>query len=615
MSEADDDDTIVVKKDATAPPPPALLSDPLQQPVPIHIETVLRMTAGAFVGYCLSYSENTSSVIPDSLRWLIGLLVSVIVMRVPPVAATVLGTLSVFYTALMFGLMSVTILLYASTVSDALFVGLVAIWIFWVSGLRYGPTGKPFNVVGSALCVFFGMVGLGLHAVIQDGITVTISQDLLQRLLQSEAGEGLESLGDGALSELVDGALDRFQEYLPLIREGIKALTELLLQGCAQITVPVGTFAGQNATVCLSEQDGDLILQLSGGTWLIDKFWTAGVMSPIAVFPNIIVVCSWAFLCVYLSPLLPPLRTVRFGLSRLTLPQALSDAAWYMRRHADRCKSDEMDKAEGKDVLTQEEKLVRSRLIAAINALHGGTLGIAAAFEPRFFDYRCGIPRCTWMPLKDLTVAVEIMVLKALSIREINPARSERALEHAIRVIEKNATALTNGTSRSSQESGTSSMPKADTQLPEDELMVKDEDPLNLEQTSQAVTDAARVWFESMDPTDDSHLTWKDVLNNFLKNVGLWLLPGLALVARLVQIPLLPLLMIKGAYRLHGEKVFQCIKFTAGYTALVCMTVYWKRLRELDVTDQSLKVNDGFELVEGSPPASFAGWELVRASL
>ena len=649
-------------KDADAPtsssgtvPPPALYQDPLQ-PLPIPIETTLRMTAGAFCGYCLAYSNSSTleKVLPKSLQWVVGLLASVLVLRVPPLAITVVGSLGIFYTAMMFGLLSVTLLLYAATVSDGLFIGMVALWTLWMSGLRYGITGRPLHIVGSALCCFFGMVGLGMHFAIRDGISMTLTKSFLEDLLnmelptiaelraetaerqadiEAEISAIVVALRDGTLLERAQGLLDDMPAYLPVLRSVLLSLYDILFQDeCTQLDIPVGTFEGRTATICIDEESGEIGVSIKGGIWLIQKCWTAGVMNPIAIFPNIIVVCSWTFLCVYVSPLLPlpAIRTLRFSLSRIVLPQVLKDAAWYLEATHATSKSAEIDV----DQVIEDDRVVKKRLIGAVQVLHGGTIGLATAFEPRvLLACQCttGGPRNTWVPLKNLMIAVEHMAVKALAAKVIDPVQSHAALSKAIVQLEQTATILRDPsvTAVHSKEepnytlattSPSATLNKAEGVPQDDEESSDNKDPLGFAKLSQEISDATQLWLESMNPTtigtgattneETSKWNWTDGVKHVLITGAVWALPSLALLGRLLQIIILPLLVLKNSIHLDTEKVFHCVKFAAGFTALTALTVYSEGYRNFTVT--RLEDSEGVDLVLGNPPSSFAGWDLVR---
>jgi hypothetical protein len=603
------DDKILEKDD----PPPEIIPDPFQ-PIPVHIETTIRMTLACFAAYSLAVAD-LPSIIPSTQSWIIGILGPTIVMRLPTVLAT-LGGIGLCYTILFFGLASITVMLYAVTVSDGFFIAVVAIWSLWIAPLRVGSLAKLTWVVAPVLAAFVGIIGLDLHRVVRDGINLKLSSELIQDLIQelapgamgtlptSELVASLQEINLEALvqSQLDDatllaraaGALDNLTAFLDLVREGILLLIQLLSesgqqQGAIAVTIPLGLFEGRDVFLSLSE-DRDLFISLEGGAYLIRLFWTAGVMNPIAVFPNFIVAGTWAILCVALSPLLPPFRTTRFLIARRILPQVLYDAAWYIQGSS-------MDEFEGVDQRkTADIVAIHRRLVLASTSLRSGTVAAATAFEPRCFANVGTMPRCTWVDLKNVTVSVQNVATKALAFRAIgfpDCLENRQAAKQAFR-----------GTARALQKL------QSHDSLDLQKVQVQETKMWNFEKDIEMIRLTTDNWIQSM-TASEKNISLKEGITNSLKCGAMWFALPVALLWRVLQIPFIPIQIVQGKYKTTMAKIFHCIKFAFGFTLLAIFSVYWESYREIDVSSPSQQTN--FELVVGTPPSSFAGWELVSS--
>lgn len=591
-------------------PPPEVLRDPKQQlSIPVYMETVIRNTAGCFVAYCLTYAD-LPSVIPPSQRWLIGLFTSLVISRIPSVAATFGVTLLGFYTLVTFITASATALLAAAAVSEGFFVAMFSLWTLWISGYAYGPTGKLFWVFVPVMVSFVGMMGLGLQKLVTDGITIQLSSDLLrswlgdfdgtregleERLASINVTQLLEEYREEELIERAEGLLDGLGTYLPVILQALANLGQLLATGFLILVVPSGDFQGQEIELSLSgEDDQDVVLNvhIAGGIRLVKAFWTSsGLDNPMAVFQNFYVVVSWAIMCVAVSSLLPPLRTTRFIISRLVLPQTLRDAVWYMK---------------GRNDDDDDDAVVRERLVAASNILAGGMPAIASGFEPRLFNLNLGkYPRCTFLTLKEVSEAVQGVALKALALRSVKIMHSDDAVATAIQECDEAATALATKTRQLGNKEAvrtTSSVPEVPREL---------DDPLGLRDASHRVTTATDAWLESLHPDNNDGMTLKDGVKNMGLNGILFVVPSILILGRLLQTLLLPALIPMGKYRWDLSKLIHCVKFTIGVTALISMSVYWDNYRRFEADSNTSDYS--IAVVQGNPPKSFSGWTLVSA--
>ena len=557
-------------------------------------------------------------------------------------------------------------LVAAATVSDAWFVALMALFVLWVSGLRYGPAGRATNLLTSLLGAFWGTVGLGLHRVVRDGVFIRISHELLEQIVLGELPlptvhrtELLELVTPARVAELVyqlgtiteqsvviqaNGALDQLALYGAVIVAGLKALQDLYSEECLSITVPVGTFEGQEAAICLEDTTGDLTIGLAGGDFWIGKFWNSGVMNPLAVFPNLIVTISWVLICGYVSALLPlpRIRTVRQDLTRVLLPQVLQDAAWYLSLNSDSSNTakrtngsttteDNINSPADSNTNTPKEeesaltvnqqtqiddnkRIVRKRLMKAVQILKEGKLALVTVFEPRLWD-NCGTaPRNTFLPLQELASKVEQMALKALAVQSVDPVQSQQVLQDTIVELQRAAKALEDPATE------TFAIHANKTAAPEtDSAPVGD--PFELARLTMDISTATHDWLESMYPAAEGATRsppWNDGTNDGAKHVAMtgaaWVLPGLLVPARLLQILLYPIQLCRNGWDSGStEKTLQCIKFTIGFTALVSLSVFVEGYREFTVTNtQSSGEGSDLSLVRGNPPSSFSNWDLVR---
>ena len=631
------------KKEETSEMPPERGKNPLQI-IPVPLETSLRMTTAAFLGYVLAYAGDRIGAIPSSQAFLVGLFASVISMRVPTNVTVILGTVGLMYLVLFLGLAFTTALLAAATVSDGLFVAMMALWGLWISGLRYGPAQKLTGIFSSILVVFVGMFALGLYAVVRDGLEVKVSRELWTDLVgkyiessvqeQSDTKEKLVALVQSVLQErragtvasgteelilflqrlnlpalsltgtqgllaLAQGSLQNVREYSQEVHQAVQLLASVLQADKLCLPRNDGLFQGRSFCFMLT-QEMELVLSTDGGMWLVKRLWTwSGVDNPLAVFQNLIVAASWSFLCVFVGALLPPWRTLRYELTRIELPLTLREAAWYMNR---RCESHDKK-------LTQGEDRVRQHLIDAARTYHKGSVGAVTAFEPRLFDNFLSTPRCTWLVLKELAASVESVALHAIAVGyHAFPVQSVDDIAICVESFKQSAAVLENNalTTMETVDPQKSQDPslchvKAENQSPGKSL---------LEETSRHTENAAKRWLGELNPTRADRLSLNEGFQNIAKNVALWFAPSLAFLAQLGYVLMMPILLYKEKIEWDISKWFQCVKFTCGFTALVCCSVYWGDYREYEVPLVNSS-DPGYELVKGTKLSTFSGWNLI----
>jgi hypothetical protein len=610
-SETADTDT-----DVAAPIP---IKDPFR-PIPLRLETALRMTATCFVGYSLSYAGTLGYVdsIPPSLAWLIGLMSAAASTRLPVVAALPLAVILPGTTVVLFSLAISTALLCAATVSDGWFVACSALFSLWVGGLRFGKAGKATQILAPLVVVIFGMVGLGLQRLVRDGITISISQDLLGAML----GIDLEAIPEEQLLtslSLIDlGALDsatllarmspsvqlvesRFEEVLATLREMsgvteavIKLIVEIVQDGlvCFDFAIPDTFFSGRTVCVTFTEER-DLIIHIEGGLWLIRRLWTTtGLDNPFALFPNFLVAFAWAALALCTGILIPPLRTVRYSLTRIALPNTLRDASWFLQRRL----------GEDRETMTEEEKVVGRRLVKAISKFHDGTSAIATAFEPRFSDFRFNLPRCTWIKLIAVTKAVETAAMTALMSSVMYSRHVSTDVLSICTTYEKSAETLQDKSS--SEKSATVEEASAPAG------MKPEEDQLGIEQSGRTLAESVDSWNEAMHPT--STISFSKAGKEAALVSGVFLGPTLLFLARLTQILFSPILALTGREQWNLYKGAHVVKFAIGFTAIVCLSIY-SDYHDFEITTKD-EEETGVEILNGTPISSFVAWDLMAYS-
>jgi len=554
--------------DAGTSPPPMLKADPHSR-IPMPIEASMRITAASFVSYCIAYAGVAGSIraIPPSLAWVTGLLGSQVAIRLPIIAAVASpAAMMVCMLMVVFALACTTALLCAATVSDGLFVGLAAVWVFWLSGLRFGATAPLTFPFTAAPAVIFCLVGLGMKAAVQDGIAVQFDRGTLIEIVRENIPP------PGSLQPSLE-------EILAALRKVLGLLEQLITTGSFCFDVEEGFLRGQEVCVEYNGEDDTVLVTVNGGIWLIKRFWTTtGVDNPLALFPNLLACIGWALLAIFwVAPLLPPVRTARYLLSVRALPQTLRAVAWYVSRWRP-----------GHLPKTEEEMAVGKQLLESVGIYSGGSVAMVTVLEPRMLDYRCGIPRCTYEHLKEVTSQVERAALRALILRSgmVDPDEPPDRLQALGQTYEKNAVALE--TRIRVPERGESLNKNKNNEPPSDaENLSWDLNSLGFEDSCKRITTAVDDWlvsFHGFEP--NGTLTYKDGLKNVAKNTLPWLLPSIIFVVKLAVIPFFPFFIHKGIIK-KDLQVFMHIyvKFTIGYIALLCMSVYWKAWQDFELTD------------------------------
>lgn len=271
--------------------------------------------------------------------------------------------------------------------------------------------------------------------------------------------------------------------------------------------------------------------------------------------------------------------------------------------------------------------------------LIGGDIAALTAFEPRLL--RCSIPECSWGVLKELVLSMERMNLSLLAMEMLqgrallvddDEVRSFLAVgrEAADRLGACAASLAAGkpvGNFDSPDDGGSDDAARAESGSRGLETLGGDEespsssksepelepfDPFHLGRYSREVSSAADRWLEVMGRPDQSAsgraARREGAGKAVIANGAPWILASTGVMLDLLRVLLVPFrretwvrIFKPPFYDL--PKFAWAVKFAAGFTALVCMTVYWDAYKRLEIP------------VSGYPVgAHFAGWNLIAYS-
>lgn len=557
---------------------PPRLKNPLQ-PIPIALELTIRMTVTALIAYSLAFVQSPK-LLPPTQQWLIGLLATVVVMRIPTFIFTVGGMITVVYALVAFGLASATLLLYCVDVGgNELMVAVATLWALWVSGLRYGPLASLIGIFPSILVAVVGLIGLGGHRLVRDGFAISINQEVLIEI-KLGVDRFLSEIFNPIIVQLIKTAVAALNipELIESQEDGIPIPIPAIVLPNEKLAEVLSIFEGRFLNVRL-DADETLSLSLDGGMWWIKGFWTwTGTENPFAVIQNFLIVCSWAFLAVFCAHLLPPWRSMRYEFARIRLPQALRDTAAFVKLPTPK----------------------RGRILYDTSFhTHNPAPALLTALEPRFADWRYNWPRCTYLPLFRLTKVVEKVMLKALLLEYI-PNESVSLSVH--QNYQANAKALHDRVS------------PEDIHDEEEDAPSVEEDPLWQNESAKELDVLTRQYLDSMNFNPTTKLDAKSKVTNLLLVILPFLAPPLLLFGRLfVEIPITTFKCLTGRDRFDLQKAAHHVKFALGFCALFSMSVYWDDFHDLSVQPESSGVA-GIRISSGNPTGSFAGWQLIAYS-
>jgi hypothetical protein len=165
------------------------------------------------------------------------------------------------------------------------------------------------------------------------------------------------------------------------------------------------------------------LIQQADSPRAIAALWTAsGLTNPAAVLQNLLVAICWAILCLWIIPLLPPLRTARSLLSQGLAPQALKGISGHLKSVSKTLPdSNNISNVVGEEDEAKEEVAYRTRCKALIHtaaSIGDGSNAEMASMEPRLWRPL----EVNWVPLKmmlqDIYLTMTIALALGNSIRE-----------------------------------------------------------------------------------------------------------------------------------------------------------------------------------------------------
>ena len=355
------------------------------------------------------------------------------------------------------------------------------------------------------------------------------------------------------------------------------------------------------------------------GLGFVGSLWTeSGTTNPNAVFRNSIIGMCWAAVCISFARLIPPSRTARATLSRKLLPKILKDVASFIRLtikyHAKDDKGDEDDDDDKEESKSKESQEIHDGMVHVVQdgtiTIPGGGADLTA-LEPRLVRICCrrGVPADVVTILRELTNAVNNTIFSSLMLRAFSRAGFEELQEDGLGDIYKDV-----ATSFDRCAEALATLTPLDETLtdskgddPETALPF---DPLRLIIRAAHVERLTNEWIGAMGPIDHSsrHLQHdnKVTRKTYLSAIKPWIMGGgigliLAMfecIAKAFSPSTWKRIACAPYYDL--PKFVWCVKFAIGFTALVCMNVYWGLFRQLEI-------QTGDEIMS----AHFAGWQLI----
>ena len=354
------------------------------------------------------------------------------------------------------------------------------------------------------------------------------------------------------------------------------------------------------------------------GLKFVGSLWTeSGTTNPSAVFRNSIIGMCWAAVCISFARVIPPSRTARAALSRKLLPKVLKDVADFirltMKYHAkdDKDDEDDDDKEESK---SDEREEIHDGMVRVVQdgtiTIPGGVADLTA-LEPRLVRICCrlGVPADVLTILRELTNAVNNTIFSSLMLRAFSRAGFEELRDDGLGDVymdvatrlERCAKALASLTPLNETFSASEG---------DDPEMSHPFDPLILDIRAAHVERLTNEWVRAMGPTDrtSTHLQLDDKVTRktYLSAIKPWVMGGgIGLILAIFECAakaFSPAIWRRIACAPYYDlpKFVWCVKFAIGFTALVCMNVYWDAFGQLEMRTRD-------EIMS----AHFAGWQLI----
>ena len=356
------------------------------------------------------------------------------------------------------------------------------------------------------------------------------------------------------------------------------------------------------------------------GLGFVGSLWTeSGTTNPNAVFRNSIIGMCWAAVCISFARLIPPSRTARAALSRKLLPKVLKDIASFIRLTMKYHAKDDQDDKDDEDREENESDEKEEIHAGMVQVVQDGTITIAGgvadltAFEPRLVRICCrrGVPADVLAILKELTNAVNNTIFSSLMLRAFSRAGFEELQDNGLGDIYKDVAICFDRCAEALATLTPLDETLSDSKGDDPETMLPF-DPLRLIIRGLAahVERLTNEWVGAMGPVDDSsrylQLDNKKTRKTYLGAIKPWIMGGgVGLILAMFECSakaFSPSTWRRIANFPYYDlpKFVWCLKFAIGFTALVCMNVYWDAFGNLEIQTSD-------EIMS----AHFAGWQLI----
>ena len=366
------------------------------------------------------------------------------------------------------------------------------------------------------------------------------------------------------------------------------------------------------------------------GLGFVASLWTeSGMTNPNAVFRNTLIGLCWCSACIAFARLIPPSRTARSVFSRKLLPRVLHDVAGFIRMtlayhikddddYDDDNDQDEinnnatessLDGNEGVDRKPESMEDVILRIVQDGSITFTGGVASLTALEPRItrFFCRCSPPSDLVTLLNDLTNAVNGTIFGSLTLRAFSKAGfKELEIFELKEVYEESAARL----DQCAEALATlKHLPSAavKSNLNNENPSPLPFDPIRLTKGALRVEELTNDWIDAMGPIDRTKMHFgKSARKIYIGALKPWIMgAGFGLVVAILQSiseAFIPLTWKRIVYPPYYDlpKCFWCLKFAIGFTALICMQVYYPAFANLEIptSDEILSPH-------------FSGWSLI----
>lgn len=535
-----------------------------------HVEVTLRITFAMLICYSVSF-VGAPVGLNANIQLLLPIIGPFVILLMPTLMFAYGGIILPMAVLFMMAYFFTTLLLMAAVSGgDAGFCGLMAVFLLWMSFLRWEKATGPGTSILIISVLFVSILVFPNYKVVQNGFDVVVKlgegpdDPVASTLLpRNTIPEYLSNYFSQTIVDNLSGA--DAGEFLE-IQSSTSDLSGLVVEH-------LGTIEDTNYAT----------FHVPGGMWMVQAIWTAtGVNNPLALFYNLFIFWGWLFFSLAIVYFIPPFRTLRFALSKGMIPSALNDASTLIELHSNQISKEKGDENGGDEDTTKKKGQLKGSLVRHTNVLFGGNLAKLTAFEPRLSTVGSSLPVCTWFRLKGVSDAALKCVLVAIGIEELvhendGPELIELTKIHveATKSLKSCALALQTGKTSFINEEG----------LEKD----SSSDPFRMKVHTKAVVDSTKSYVMAMDgktSENDSHSffskkTWMEVKLSMLPFYVVFTAYPLGMLN------VVRMLCRKGYWSSlkvtqNGElnKLMWCIKYTAGFVILLVMSLYWDHYNE-----------------------------------